>query len=242
MVVSLLACAGVVLATSAAGAQTSPPSEPPVTLVSNLDELDENNPGKATLRNDHGQAFTTGRHHYGYVVSSVSLNFATTSGTTSGLADRMELSIWSASGNGSPAVKLGVLATPESVSDTSWQGVHVFTAPVDGIRLDPGTTYVLVLNMTSADGSASVLYTTNTGESSEHGWTIANSRFWQRAHRDGAWTRETGSSLGIEVAGREAPVRHTQLEAHIGPGDDPVPTVVCVFRGWGVATPPCYVE
>ena len=205
LVVSLLTAAGVALATSAAGAQTPPPPpEPPVTLVSNLDLGAPTE--SANLNADHGQAFTTAGGHrvdgtngyvVGYAVTSVSMNFAATNAAT---ANHMELSIWLADGNGRPAEKLGVLATPASVSEGVW-GTHVFAAPAGGIRLDLDTTYIVILDMKQGRGSSFVRNVKSDGESGQMHWTIANNKIFRQWHRDGGWANWK-DSLGIEIAGR----------------------------------------
>ena len=235
LVVSLLACTGVVLATSAAGAQTSPPSEPPVTLVSNLD-LGAGTE-TANLASDHGQAFTTGRHHHGYVVSSMTLKLVATPGFD---PESVRLSIWSTrywDGHPRPDDELAVLATPYADSEGYW----VFTAPAGGIHLDPSTRYVLVLDSESSQGGEYVANIQSNDQSGQPEWQIYDSKIYKGAETGNTGWANYSHSLGVKIDGREAPVRHTQLEAHIGPGDDPVPHVICVFRGWGVPTEPCRV-
>ena len=197
----MVAAAGVALAASAAGAQPAPPPpEPPVTLVSNLDTGGDTPASNFT--NDFGQAFRSGEYARGYVVTSVAVRLRQTDSDTAGL---LELSIWSADETGRPAVKLGVLAAPESLADGAWMP-HVFTAPAGGIHLSPETTYVLVLDAAIDDQPVGfVVRSDSDDQSGQPGWTIADSLIYQNRHGDFRnWTVHE-SSLRIAIFGREAP-------------------------------------
>ena len=91
---------------------------------------------------DHAQAFTTGGRPEGYRLTSavISLRLGV---QTSRPMPEFVVSVWSANQWGTPASKLGNLTNPASFR----RGLNTFTASGKGINLDPGTTYVLVMDL-----------------------------------------------------------------------------------------------
>ena len=119
----------------------TPPASPPATakLLSNT--------GQGTVGlldfdgTDHAQAFTTGGRPEGYKLTSAVISLDL--GAIVRPFPEFVVSVWSASEWGMPATKLANLANPASFG----QELNTFTAPGKGINLDPGTTYILVMDL-----------------------------------------------------------------------------------------------
>ena len=186
----LLALA-VLLGAGAAEAQTE------VELVSNMDQADGTTGG---FDNDHAQWFTTGSHALGYKLKSVELEMQTASGTT----PTFSVSIWSETTAGFPDAKVGDLTRQGSLSATF--GTVEFTH-ADGIDLDPGTSYFVVIDVTAspnANTKARLTASEDEDPNPSAGWTIGNGRMFRNA-TDGTtnFSIDTGSSLKLAIHGHK---------------------------------------
>ena len=121
-----------------AGAQTVP------VLVSNLGQVDDAETNLTVV--DTVQAFTTGSHAAGYLLSSVDLVFGPL--TDADAASKLAVSV-NADAGGVPGTVLATLAWPAFSPSSSAQTLR-FEAPGGGVRLAADTTYFVVLDSTAA--------------------------------------------------------------------------------------------
>ena len=152
------------------------------TFVSNTGQADG---AEYSLSTDYAMAFTTGSNSEGYSLRSVEVEFSTISNITS---SQLTASIHSES-SGSPGSSLGTLTNPAFTNSNSDQTL-TFTST--GIDLAAGTTYFLVIDMSSNRGS------------SDNGATAANlssdsstcNRPRHRHRAGGHWSRLTPTNIG----------------------------------------------
>ena len=154
-------------------------------LVHNLGQVGED----FTPTDTPAQAFTTGPNPGGYEIAQVWVN-------TQNQGTAFSASIWTTNANAEPDTLLYSLTAPDS-----FVGFAIFFgAPVDA-RLDPSTTYSLVLD-TPASG-LELRITRQNGESAESasGWSIRDTAHFESS---GSWADDPhGDSLHIGLAGRE---------------------------------------
>ena len=156
----------------------------PQTLVSNIQQTGS---GTGNSTHDHAQEFTTGDNALGYTVTSADIFFTE-------IADGQ---IWSKStvtirsdSSGSPGTVLATLTDPSKTTATSHETL-TFTAPGQGVDLDPNTKYWLVLDYTaSASGNNRVSNVPGDGEDAgaASGWSIRNQGHFRTWNSNGGWT------------------------------------------------------
>ncbi len=153
------------------------------TFVSNVGQADGAAYGLST---DYAMAFTTGSNSEGYSLRSVEVEFSTISNITS---SQLTASIHSES-SGSPGSSLGTLTNPAFTNSNSDQTL-TFTST--GIDLAAGTTYFLVIDMSSNRGSSDLRSTDSNNEDSGAlaGWSIGNNALRRQWNSTGAWATVT---------------------------------------------------
>ena len=160
-------------------------------LVSNVGQTDA---GHGSLSQyDQAQAFTTGSNSDGYTLTSVEMDMLSNTDNVSSITVSIH-----ANNSGAPGVSLGTLTNPASINS---DGVHTFTH--SGIRLDPSTTYFLVVDAAgSIFGTFSIRNTNSDNEdsSSAAGWSIGNGSLFRDWNSSGTWTSLAKSKL-IRVRG-----------------------------------------
>ncbi len=174
-----------------------PVSAPPAFSVGKL----IGNTGKSrdaliNLQNDFAQAFTTGNHASGYVLTRADIAF-----TDAGGSPTYTVSIHSDS-SGSPGSSLATLTNPASLTANA---PNTFTNSGSRIELDAGTKYWLVLDLTGGQTTAAkISITDKSGEDAggAAGWSIANNSF-NRQWNQSAWTEEPNFAGRIAIHGYE---------------------------------------
>ena len=153
------------------------------TFVSNTGQADG---ARYALSTDYAMAFTTGSNSEGYSLRSVEVEFSTISNITS---SQLTASIHSES-SGSPGSSLGTLTNPAFTNSNSDQTL-TFTST--GIDLAAGTTYFLVIDMSSNRGSSDLRSTDSNNEDSGNlaGWSIGNNALRRQWNSTGAWATIT---------------------------------------------------
>ena len=162
------------------------------TFVSNVGQTDG---ASLALSTDFAMAFTTGSNSEGYSLRSVEVEFSTISNITS---SQLTASIHSES-SGSPGSSLGTLTNPAFTNSNSDQTL-TFTST--GIDLAAGTTYFLVIDMSSNRGSSDLRSTDSNNEDSGAlaGWSIGNNALRRQWNSTGAWA-SNAASLKIGLGG-----------------------------------------
>ncbi|MDE0137072.1 MAG: SwmB domain-containing protein [bacterium] len=141
-----------------------------ITLVSNLGQADGST---GDTNADRAQGFTTGANPGGYKLTAVDIQFNTLA------ADQvLTVSIRSGASLNSDGTLVGTLTNPGTLA----AGVNTFTAPGDGIALEPSTGYVVVVDFPGT-GASTVQFTASDAEDTgaESGWDI-NDRSFFRNH------------------------------------------------------------
>ena len=156
----------------------------PQTLVSNIQQTGS---GTGNSTHDHAQEFTTGDNALGYTVTSADIFFTE-------IADGQ---IWSRStvtirsdSSGSPGTVLATLTDPSKTTATSHESL-TFTAPGQGVDLDPNTKYWLVVDYTAqASGNNRISNVPGDGEDAgaASGWSIRNQGHFRTWNSNGGWT------------------------------------------------------
>ncbi len=156
----------------------------PQTLVSNVQQVGQ---GTGNSSHDHAQEFTTGDNSLGYTLTSADIFFTE-------IADGQ---IWSRStvtirsdSSGSPGTVLATLTDPSKTTATSFESL-TFTAPGQGVDLEPNTQYWLVLDYTAnASGNNRVSNTQSDAEDAgaASGWSINNGSRYRNWNSNGGWT------------------------------------------------------
>ncbi|MDE2979572.1 MAG: cadherin-like beta sandwich domain-containing protein, partial [Gemmatimonadota bacterium] len=162
------------------GQTQSAPTDP--TLVSNTGQP-ELVGATSTL---HAQPFTTGSNPGGYVLTSVGVNFAS---TTDGHVRIL-------SHDSGPGTVVATLTGPA----TNTAGIRTFTAPAN-TTLAADTTYYVEVEGASR-GAVSLIRTGSAAEDSvrAEGWSIGDARYWRLSIND-SWTLTTSDRLMIEIKG-----------------------------------------
>ena len=167
--------------TPAVVAETTVPVDE-VTLVGNTGQVFA---GGITFEYDIAQAFTTGSNTLGYKLSSVVVPFH----LSSPAANSHAISIHASNSSNRPGVSLGTLAQAPLSSLTG-----TYTAPGDGIDLDPGTTYFVVLDTVTVSTALAVNVTNSDAEDARAvaGWSLGDRVLWKPTANT-VW-RTTGSN------------------------------------------------
>ena len=158
------------------------------------------------------QAFTTGSNSAGYKLTKLVVPYS--AGVPA--ADKHTISIHASNSNNLPGASLGTL------SYGSVSGLNVtYTAPGDGITLDAGTTYVVLLDFKSQGGTGSYTTTDSTAEDAgaADGWTVGDASSFRATHET-TWAGHTQSwRIAIHGAALE------QVPATVTVTNDPVTLV-----------------
>ncbi len=149
-----------------------------------------------------------------YILESIELNRFNRRYLTADELGRVRAQLWSADTNGAPDSKIVDLTVTGSVGGVSVQGgtnKSIFNAPA-GTRLQPATTYHIVIFTTSAIGNGQQFRLGRTSGDQEDagaasGWSIADNSYWTRSSGPTGTTSWTSwsDSLVIRVIGREVP-------------------------------------
>ena len=167
-------------------------------LVSNLGQYSNAGICISTPNTGLATQFTTGSETDGYLITQVRLNIDAESGTIPGV------SIYSDS-SGQPGSSLKILTNPGTVTTTRTE--HDFGA--DNYKLDPSTSYWIVIERASGSGTLCVSFTrTYTAEDtgSAAGWSIGDNG--SGLSSGGTWSTSTRIHL-IAVRGTVAPAVST---------------------------------
>jgi len=177
-------------------AVTAPPAPEPGTLVSNTGQSLGSSQGFAY---DTAQAFTTGSNAGGYKLTSLTVPYAT---TTIPAASTHAISIHASNSSNRPGASLGTL----SYGSVSGKSV-TYTASGDGISLDGGTTYFVVIAPTSAPNLVAIKLTNSDNEDSgaSDGWSLANTAL-RRLRATTTWQSQTDAwQIAIDGSSVVAP-------------------------------------
>ena len=205
---------------SLAGAQAKP------TLVSNLNQPDG---GTTTLQYDHAQAFTTGSNPNGYRVTSVEIEFASSTSfdlfdtTANNLIISMSVHSNVDGQPGRPGPIVGPLTNyfyePTFSSDRTVKiGAHA-----GSFDLRPNTTYWLMIDVHKRRSAnfARIRTTPNKAEDSggTAGFSLANERLYRPGHNNSgvkgegsvndSWKKNHNEVLKVRINGDEVPQRYT---------------------------------
>ena len=176
---ALLAALAVLALAVPVQAQTS------VQLVSTLGQTTSTSFGPF-LSFDAAQAFRTGTDTNGYKLTSVDVDLNVTLNPSGWV---YSVSVWSATGTGSPNASLGTLTNPAFT--TGNDVTHTFTTTGTGIDLLTSTPYVIVVDVTTRGNHVvSITNTTSDAEDSTKatGWSIANTSLYRTWNTTGSWT------------------------------------------------------
>ena len=168
------------------------PAQAQQVLISNIGQT-----GIATTRDsltgDFAQSFTTGGHEPGYTLSSVDLVFDGTQHNDLFRKNnpRITVTIQNDSGGKPGTTVLGTLTLPSSSPSpfNSQSRTFTFAAPGNGIRLEPSTTYFVVLGITTVDTGTSLqsINSNAENEGGADGFSIGDSSH-SRPNSNHAWT------------------------------------------------------
>ena len=166
------------------------------TLVANTGQASA---GNRSLAQDRAQAFTTGSHAGGYVLTSVEAVFALVSSLD---ASNLAVSVHADSA-GAPGASVGALANPGSFPDSSSAQTFAFTS--DGVYLAANTTYHVVFDTSTSNGGSALAFTNSNSEDAgaAAGWSIADGRSFRAFDSTGAYSTSIGSHL-IALSGTQA--------------------------------------
>ena len=158
----------------------------------------------------HAQGFTTGSHGPGYRLSSVSIVIE--QAATQAQAATVKAEIWSAATGGGPGARIASLAVPSGALSA---GAVFLRGPPAPIRLDPSTTYFVVLYTTGTfDPQLDHVTTTAEDSGAAAGWSIADNRYTtasQSPTSTSTWTAHSGNPLRITLKGDPLPFAPTNL-------------------------------
>ena len=178
-----------------------------ISLVSNIGQghdtnLNINPPdfeqfGVEIGENRGAQRFTTGSNPAGYTLQSVVLNLHTNRGTGS----VVQVAIHDNASSGNPGTLLAVLDNPADPigNNTGTAGNRTFSAP-NPLSLDADTRYWVMVSNTTTNNETNfdVSLTNSNNETSEHGFSIRNSR---HQGTPGAWLESSTSQQRMEIRG-----------------------------------------
>ena len=155
-------------------------------LVSNLGQSGRSTDDRSARRS---QRFTTGANLHGYELSGVLVGYVF---DRQGLPD-FSISVHAVDTDGHPGTKVADFTYPEGDNERSL----TFEAP-DGVTLDPGTTYAVVVTSGTTGTDIKLRATTSNREDSESedGWSIED-----------AFDIESGSSWAADTDGRSLKIR-----------------------------------
>ena len=144
---------------------------------------------------DQSQPFTTGSIVGGYTITSLELELTGDSSTGTGT---YQVSIREADPESTlpTSVNKGTLTNPTKLV----RGLNTFTAPGSGIRLDPDTTYAILVDFSASGGAfhfVSVAKGKDAGAAT--GWSLANARV-ARAWNGTDWNAAPGV-LALKIRG-----------------------------------------
>ena len=170
-------------------------------------------PGQISTLTDYAQAFTTGSGAAFYRLHSVGVEFRRIGVTpVQGNSQSWVTAEIREDSGGSPGDLVGTLANPEFF-DLSFRHVFTFTS-AEGIRLDAGTTYFFVLDVSPPNGWTGYprLSTANTGAEDADGlpgWSIADNRVSRGASTSDPYTGNS-APLMISLGGTQHECDETQ--------------------------------
>ena len=208
-------------------ARTASAQVQPATLVSNLGQADGQT---GSFDNDQAQAFTTGSHTLGYLLQEVDVEWAFHAVPTGAT-----VTVNRADGS-APGASLGTLTTTQLGTSFSTDRTIVYTAPGDGIHLEPDTTYFVVFDSHSSSTFVNLRWLRNTASDSEDtggadGFAIADTSLYRAWDSTGAWTTWAESKkIAVKGAAKTAPITPDAPSAVIHE-PFPLPRYIAVQRG-----------
>ena len=199
--------AGALLAQSETTATTNSPASVShiIELVSNTGEATESGFGRLSF--DRAAEFTTGPRANGYILTSVDVDMVVAADESANLTVAVH-----ESSSGEPGRRLATLAAPQSFV----AGLNRFTT--DGLRLEPNTSYFVVIDNTARNIDSYVRFTNSNDQDGAMGWALDDGRRDRAWDSTGAWTRDAGSALKLRVNG----VKNTRPKWVAGDGLLPV--------------------
>ena len=156
----------------------------------------------ATLGNDHAQPFTAGSNSAGYKLTRVRMVLDRV--TPSGNPPVLNVSIRS-DASGSPGASLGTLTLTTNGGSLA-NGWNNFDAASDGIKLEAGATYWMVIDVTTQSSpSADIFQARRTSSKAEDansadGWSMGDTRLY-KAHDATTWTTHSDDVLQFLIRG-----------------------------------------
>ena len=170
--------------------------ETTVVLVGNNEEADAT--GNLGFNRDRGQPFTTGTNSHGYRLTKVQI----ASDTTLATVGNYSVSIASAGGSG-PGSTLTGGGLNEPAGLTTGIG-NDFTAPGDGIDLDPNTTYYIFIDLSAQNSNVFWKSTASNDENANPaaGWSVGNASYSRMVgSTTTTWTQLGSNKMKIKVFG-----------------------------------------
>ena len=171
------------------------------------------------------QRFTTGSNPAGYTLQSVVLNLHTNRGTGS----VVHVAIHDNGSSGNPGTLLAVLDNPADPigNNAGTAGNRTFSAP-NPLSLDADTRYWVMVSNTTTNNETNfdVSLTNSNNETSEHGFSIRNSR---HQGTPGAWLESSTSQQRMEVRGTVVIPPGLEVTLHLSdnePHEDLLPVTV----------------
>ena len=182
------------LALAASAFGTPAQAQTSVALVSNQGQTNQAARNSPTLESDSAQLFTTGGETNGYMLTSVGIRISR------GPSCPHTLRVHAATSNERPGVSLGALS-PVTAGVGQFGAYEEYTASGDGIALDPGEKYLIVVDSTSDCFTSTVRTTESSAEDAggAAGWSIENFG-WERTWSSSttAWTR-LANTASVEI-------------------------------------------
>jgi len=183
-----------------------PQAQPPTVerLVRNTNQPSTHS---LALDRDYALAFRTGSSDTSFTLTAVDIDLSVVS--RQGKAPDFSVAIYSDSSN-RPYARLGRLTAPHSLST----GINTFTAPGEGIRMEPHIIYFLVFTVPDGgDWDVRIRATNSQNQTGGTGWTLGNNHL-RRSHGETDWESRVGLSLRVDVQGYEEPTtRYGYLRA-----------------------------
>ncbi len=163
-------------------------------LVSNTAESTNDAEELRTL--DLAQGFTTGSHTAGYTLTSIEVRLSSRDGT-----DHAVPTVVLVSGTAAHTGTATTLTGPASLDNNTTKS-YTFTAP-NNTTLTASTTYWILVEKASSGGDDVKWGFTNSNseDTAETGWTIANSSLYRDDTSTGAFSTDTTSSMMLRVNG-----------------------------------------
>ena len=167
------------------------------TLVSNTGQRED---AESFFNFDAAQAFTTGSNAGGYKLTSVKVPYPTAPPASS-----HTISIHASNSSNRPGASLGTLAYGTVSGTVGIKQTVTYTASGEGIGLDSGTTYFVVLD-TSSGSTHKIKLTASDSEDSgsAEGWSLGNTYLF-KATAGTSWSEDSnGNSWQIAIDGAAA--------------------------------------